>query len=197
MTETKNDTHSDSHSRVIELAVLSAGVTSPSMTGRLAENLAQATATHLADSGLIAELKIVELRHLAVDLARTLTEPGFCSTEVKETQALLARCDGLIACTPVYSAGCSGLFKLFFDLLDQRCLSNRPTVIGATAGSMRHMLVLEHSVRPLLTFLHAPVMPTGVFATRTDCMDEHLPRLDARIDRAGQELALAIAAKHP
>lgn len=195
MTETKNDTISDSHHRPIELAVLSAGVTSPSMTGRLAENLAQATARHLAEYGFIAELKIVELRHLAVDLARTLTEPGFCSPKVKETQALLGRCDGLIACTPVYSAGCSGLFKLFFDLLDQRCLSNRPTVIGATAGSMRHMLVLEHSVRPLLTFLHAPVMPTGVFATRTDCMDEHLPRLDARIDRAGQELALAIAAK--
>lgn len=196
MTAAQQDLSSDSHPATIELAVLSAGVTSPSMTGRLADNLAQATAKQLADYGITAELKVVELRHLAVDLARTLTEPGFCSPKVKETQALLARCDGLIACTPVYSAGCSGLFKLFFDLLNPRCLSDRPTVIGATAGSMRHMLVLEHSVRPLLTFLHAPVMPTGVFATRTDCMDEHLPRLDARIDRAARELALAIAANH-
>ncbi len=59
-------------------------------------------------------------------------------------------------------------------------------LIGATAGTARHSLVLEHALRPLFTYLHATVVPTGVFAATDDFGDTGL---DARIDRAAGELA--------
>ena len=40
--------------------------------------------------------------------------------------------------------------------------------MAATAGTARHSLVLEHALRPLFGYLHAVVVPTGVFAATDD-----------------------------
>jgi len=63
-------------------------------------------------------------------------------------------------------------------------------LIGATAGTARHSLVLEHALRPLLTHLHAVVVPTGVFAASEDFGEAGL---DSRIERAAGELAALLS----
>jgi FMN reductase len=101
----------------------------------------------------------------------------------------VASADGIIAVTPVFSASYSGLFKMFFDALDPDSLTGTPMLIGATAGSARHSLVLDHAMRPLFTYLRAVVVPTGVFAATEDFGTHGLAD---RIARAAAEFAAAL-----
>ena len=66
--------------------------------------------------------------------------------------------------SPIFSASYSGLFKMFFDVLQPQSLAGKPTLIAATAGTARHSLALEHAVRPLFAYLRTLVVPTAVFA---------------------------------
>jgi FMN reductase len=164
------------------LAVVSAGLSVPSSTRLLADRLTDATVAALHEP---AEVDVVELRPLAHPLAdRLLT--GFATGELADAIETVRRADALIVVTPVFSASYSGLFKTFFDVLEPETLAGVPVLIGATAGSARHSLVLEHALRPLFSYLHAVVVPTAVFAASEDFGDVGL---DARIDRAGGELA--------
>ena len=88
--------------------------------------------------------------------------------------------------TPVFSASYSGLFKTFFDVLEAGVLDGKPVLVAATAGTARHSMVLEYALRPLFAYLHAVVVPTGVFAATDDFGDRGL---DVRVARAAGELA--------
>ena len=66
--------------------------------------------------------------------------------------------------TPIFTTSYSGLFKSFIDVLDPDALSGLPIVIGATGGTERHSLALDYGLRPLFSYLHAVVVPTGVYA---------------------------------
>ena len=59
-------------------------------------------------------------------------------------------------------------------------------LVAATAGTARHSLVLEHALRPLFSYLHAVVVPTGVFAATEDFGSSGLAD---RVARATGELA--------
>ena len=65
-------------------------------------------------------------------------------------------------------------------------------LIGATGGTARHSLALEHALRPMFAYLRAVVVPTAVFAATEDFAD---PRLAERIDRAAAELARLVATR--
>ena len=95
----------------------------------------------------------------------------------------------MIAVTPVFTASYSGLFKSFFDILETDTLKGLPVLIGATAGTARHSLVLDHALRPLFAYLKAIVLPTAVFAASEDWGDTRGGALEGRIVRAGAELA--------
>lgn len=41
-------------------------------------------------------------------------------------------------------------------------------MIAATGGTERHSLVLDHALRPMFSYLHALVSPTGVNAATSD-----------------------------
>ncbi|GHB65582.1 hypothetical protein GCM10010377_65470 [Streptomyces viridiviolaceus] len=89
----------------------------------------------------------------------------------------------------MFSASYSGLFKSFFDALsvtDEHALAGKPVLIGATGGTARHSLVLDHALRPLFSYLKAVVVPTGVYAASEDWGAEGL---HGRIERAAGELA--------
>jgi FMN reductase len=55
--------------------------------------------------------------------------------------------------------------------------------------------VLDHALRPLFSYLHAVVVPTGVFAASEDfgASDAQGGDLDKRIQRAASELAGLVA----
>ena len=171
------------------IAVVSAGLSQPSSTRLLADKLAAATA-----AGLPAGTQIVtiELRDLAHDIVNNLLT-GFPSPALGQAIGQMLGADGLIAVTPLYSGSYNGLFKSFFDVLDPDALAGKPAAIGATGGTARHSLALEHAIRPLFSYLRAVTVPTAVFAATEDWgSGSSGDALTARIARAGAELAAAI-----
>ena len=103
--------------------------------------------------------------------------------------------DAVIAVTPVFSGSYSGLFKSFFDVVDPQSLAGKPVLLGATGGSARHSLMLEHAMRPLFAYLRAIVVPTAVFAATADFgAADGGGSLPDRIDAAGAELVSLLAA---
>ncbi len=88
-----------------------------------------------------------------------------------EVEAVLRRveaADLLVAAVPVYRGSYPGMFKHFFDLVDQYALANKPVLLAATGGSDRHALVLEHAMRPLFAFFQAMTVPVAFYATSGD-----------------------------
>ncbi|MFE9608269.1 CE1759 family FMN reductase [Streptomyces sp. NPDC006012] len=164
----------------MKLVVVSAGLGVPSSTRLLADRLAAATAADVA-----TDVRVVEVRELAVAIAHHLTS-GFPGRDLAAALDAVARADGLIVVTPVFTASYSGLFKSFFDLLEPDALAGKPVLIAATGGTARHSLVLEHALRPLFAYLKAVVVPTAVYAASEDWGAQGLAE---RIDRAAAELA--------
>ncbi|MFW3168520.1 FMN reductase [Geodermatophilus sp. CPCC 206100] len=178
------------------LAVVSAGLSTPSSTRLLADRLTAATVAALRARGDDATVEVVELREHARDLADHLVT-GFPSAPLRAAIDTVVGADGLIAVTPVFSASYSGLFKTFVDVLDKDALTGMPVLLGATAGTARHSLVVEHALRPLFAYLRAIAVPTGVFAAPEDWagaggVDRALA---TRIDRAAGELADLVAGR--
>ncbi|MQA35998.1 FMN reductase [Modestobacter roseus] len=177
------------------LAVVSAGLSTPSSTRLLADRLATATVAALRERGDDATVEVVELRGHARDLADHLTT-GFANAELQATIDTVTGADGLIAVTPVFSASYSGLFKTFFDVLDKDALIGTPVLLGATAGTARHSLVVEYALRPLFAYLRAAPAPTGVFAASADWAGGGIDRsLADRVERAAGELAGLVAGR--
>ncbi|MFJ3904344.1 FMN reductase [Streptomyces sp. NPDC090025] len=183
--------------RTVKLVAVSAGLSSPSSTRLLADRLLQAARYRLAEQEYAVDVEVVELRDLAVDIAKNFVS-GFPSGKLQAAIDAVTGADGVIAVTPVFTASYSGLFKSFFDLIDPAALTGTPVLIGATGGTARHSLVLDHALRPLFGYLRATVAPTAVYAASEDWGsggDEYTEGLPARIDRAGAEFALLVAAR--
>lgn len=185
------------------IAVVAGGLRQPSSTRLLADRLAQATAMSLRERGIDVDVQVVELREHAHDLTNTLLT-GFASADLQRAIDTVVQADGLIAVTPIFSGSYSGLFKNFFDVLEQGSLAGMPVLIGATAGTARHSLALEHAMRPLFAYLHSVVVPTSVFgatedfgATSSEQASDDVPPLQVRVERAAGELADLVAARSP
>jgi FMN reductase len=174
------------------IAVVSAGLTVPSSSRLLADQLAEAAATGLRSAGTDVAVEVVELRALAHPLADHLLT-GFASGELAAAIDVVRRAEALVVVTPVFSASYSGLFKTFFDVLDPGLLEGKAVLLGATAGTARHSLVLEHAMRPLFAHLKAVVVPTAVFAASEDFGATTDGRLAARVERAASELVELLA----
>ena len=173
------------------IVVVSAGLSVPSSSRILADSLGAATQRALSALGQESTVEVIELRdlaHLVIDNQLT----GFPTGALADAVRRVAEADAVIAVTPVFSASYSGLFKSFFDVLDDGTLAGKPVLIAATAGTARHSLVLDYAMRPLFAYLRADVVPTGVFAASSDFgagAGVGGGSLSTRIDRAAGELA--------
>jgi FMN reductase len=105
---------------------------------------------------------------------------------VEATLRLAENADLLIAAIPVYRGSYPGLFKHFFDLVDQYALANKLVLLVATGGGDHHALVLEHALRPLFAFFQALTIPVAIFASAGDFDGTTLlnPRIYGRIQMA-------------
>lgn len=177
------------------IAVVTAGLSQPSSSRLLADRLADATANQLRSEQIDVAVDVFELRDIAKDVTSNLLT-GFPSQQLSAVIDTVTTADGLIVVSPIFATSYSGLFKSFIDLLEPESLAEMPVLMGATAGTPRHSLALEYSMRPLFTYLHAVVVPTAVFAATADWGSEAdtVNTLPARIDRAGAELATLVAA---
>jgi FMN reductase len=186
------------------LVVVSAGLSRPSSTRLLADRLAAAAELAADRLDVRLDTRVVELRDHAHDLTNHLLT-GFPPAGLGEVLDAVAGADAVIAVTPIFTASYSGLFKSFFDVLDDEALVGKPVLIAATGGTARHSLALEHAVRPMFAYLRAVVVPTAVYAASEDWGGDGTGTgggtgtgaLRSRIERAAAELATEIARREP
>jgi len=183
---TLHPVESDTAGATTRLVVISAGVSDPSTTRLLADRTAQKAIDLLRDAGSDSTVNVIELSGLAVEIAQAIVS-GFPGERLQAAIELLAGADAVIASTPVYKAGISGLFKSFADVLDNDLLIAKPVILAATAGTPRHAMVVDEQLRPLFAFLRAMPMPTSLFAAPDDWGSTSL---GDRIARAATELTL-------
>jgi FMN reductase len=168
------------------LAIVSGGTSDPSSTRLLADRIADRAGELAACHGRPVTSSVIELREIAADVSSALVSQ-LITPRLQAAITALAEADGIIASTPVYKAGASGLFTSFFDILDDDLIIARPVVLAATAGTARHALVVDDQLRSMFAYMRALTIPTSLFAAPEDWGD---PALNKRIDRAAVELVL-------
>ena len=168
------------------LAVVSAGTSDPSSTRLLADRAADRAAAILSGNGHVVTTDVVELREISADVSTALVTQ-LVKPKLEQAIKTLRDADGIIASTPVYKAGPSGLFTSFFNVLDNDLLIAKPVLLAATAGTPRHALVADDQMRAMFAYLRTLTVPTSLFAAPEDWSD---PALNERIERAAFELAL-------
>lgn len=148
--------------RPLRIVAVSGGLQRPSRAATLAEHL-----LGLIGEDIHSEQQLIELGELAPQLAGALWRSQL--PEVVERQLVaVEQADVLVVATPVYRGSYTGLFKHFFDFIDQDALVDTPILLAATGGSERHALVIDHQLRPLFSFFQARTLPLGVYATDRD-----------------------------
>ncbi|MBM9432380.1 CE1759 family FMN reductase [Flaviflexus equikiangi] len=152
------------------LTVVSGGLGDPSQSRMLADRLAEATSEALAQYGIASHVHVIELRLLATAIsdsliAHTIT-PG-----LQDALDHVMGADGVIAVSPTFKASYSGLFKSFWDLVDEEEFAGTPVLLGATGGTARHSLVIDQAMRPLFAYLKALTSPVSVYAAADDWGD--------------------------
>jgi FMN reductase len=168
------------------LVVVSAGTSDPSSSRLLADRMAARVVALAQARGHRVTTSVIELRELATEITTAMTSQ-LTGPRLRAAVDALAVADGIVAVSPVYKAGLSGLFSSFFHVLAGDLLIGKPAVLGATAGTQRHALVVDDQMRPLFAFLRTLPVPTSLFAAPEDWGDE---ALGSRIDRAAIELLL-------
>ncbi|MHA3684020.1 CE1759 family FMN reductase [Leucobacter sp. HY1910] len=168
----------------VNLAVVTAGTSDPSTTTMLAQRVADAVTKLGAQQGITVQVRVVDLRLIAGDITAALVSRHE-SEALTAASEILRDADAIVAATPVYKAGASGLFTSFFQVLDNDLLIGTPVALAATAGSARHALVIDDQLRGLFAYLRTVTVPTSVFAEPADWTSNDLGK---RADRAATEL---------
>jgi FMN reductase len=168
------------------LVLVSAGTSDPSSTRLLAGRTADRVKALAERRGHEVTVGAIELREIAADISTALVSQ-LVTPKLRQAITAIGEADGIIAATPVYKAGPSGLFTSFFGVLDNDLLIAKPVVLAATAGTARHALVADEAMRPMFAYLRTMTAPTSLFAAPEDWGD---PALNMRVDRAAVELVL-------
>lgn len=182
--------------RPLRLVAVSGGLQRPSKAAALAEHLLD-----LIADAVPCELRLVELGQLAPQLAGAVWRSQLPETVERELAAV-EQADILVVATPVFRGSYTGLFKHFFDFIDQDALIDKPVLLAATGGSERHALVIDHQLRPLFSFFQARTLPLGVYATDKDFVDYRvenaalMQRAALAVQRALPLLELTRHARH-
>lgn len=171
--------------RPLRLVAVSGGMQRPSKSTALAEHLLD-----LIAEALPCEQRLVELGQLAPQFAGAAWRSQLPDAVERELAAV-EHADVLVVATPVYRGSYTGLFKHFFDLIDQDALIDKPVLLAATGGSERHALMIDHQLRPLFSFFQARTLPLGVYATDKDFADYRLQD-EALIQRASLAVRRAL-----
>lgn len=169
-----------------QVVVVSGGTSDPSSTRLLADRIASRVAELAGSRGRGVEVHVIDLRELAGEITTAMVSQ-LLGNRLTQAVELLGAADGIIASTPVYKAGASGLFTSFFHVLDNDLLIAKPVVLAATAGTSRHALVIDEQMRSLFAYLRTLTVPTSLFAASEDWGDSSLNK---RIDRAAIELVV-------
>lgn len=167
----------------MKITAFTGGFGFPSSTGELSKLISDRVTERLG-----APVNQIELRDVATYLPDA-TILGFPEPALQDALDQVAQADLLIATTATFRASYSGLFKAFFDLVDPVAMHGKPVILGATGGSVRHQLAIDHALRPLFTYFGSHIIPTALFATPEDWQPGGAPsaELARRAERAAEQ----------
>lgn len=149
-------------SRPLKVTAVVGSYKLPSRTAALVEALTQKIGQQIP-----IDLHQVDLSAIGGSFVSSF-DPRDLPVNVQKDIKAIETADLLIVATPVYRASYSGLFKHLFDLVNYEALVDVPVLLGATGGSERHALIIDHELRPLFSFFQALTLPVGVYATEAD-----------------------------
>lgn len=170
----------------LNIVAVSGGLNSPSKT----ESLIQAILDELSEA-ISIKVYFIKLSEIGPLLGGAIYRNQLPQRVQDDLDAVEAA-DALIVGTPVYRASFTGLFKHFFDFVEQTALVDVPVLLAASGGSDRHALVLEHQLRPLFSFFQAQTLPIGVYATDRDFTPEYTVKSEQLSDRVTLAVARAL-----
>ena len=175
----------------LRVVAVSGGLQRPSKSAALAEHLLDLIASEVP-----SHLRLIEMAEIAPQLAGTVSRSQLPNA-VEQALTAVEQADVLVVATPVFRGSYTGLFKHFFDFIDQDALTDKPVLLAATGGSERHALAIDHQLRPLFSFFQARTLPLGVYATDKDFAEHQLlnsmliERAALAVQRAMPLIALA------
>lgn len=175
-----------------KVIALTGGLSNPSSSRVLADDLAHQFELAIASRGEQVEVEMVELRDHAHAIVDTMLT-GFPTGDFARLMERVVQADAMLVVTPTFSAGISGLVKSFFDVVEKDALASMPVLMAATGGTERHSLVIEYAMRPLFAYLGARPAATGVYAATSDFGGEGAAALRRRVERAAEDLAQEVA----
>ena len=146
----------------LRLVAVSGGMQRPSKAATLAAHLMEQIADEVP-----CVPHLIELGQLAPQWSGAVARSQLPQAVERDLVAV-EQADVLVVATPVYRGSYTGLFKHFFDFIDQQALVDKPVLLAATGGSERHALMIDHQLRPLFSFFQARTLPLGVYATDQD-----------------------------
>lgn len=176
--------------RTLRVVVVNGSPSEKSKTVGLVDMLLRTLTTALADRDVEVESSRIDVYRLGPAFSGAV-ERESVAPEIEDVLRQAEQADVLIAATPVFRGSYTGLFKHFFDLVDQYALANKPVFLAATGGGDHHALVLEHALRPLFGFFQSMTVPVAVFAASGDFDGTVLlnPRVYGRIEMAVNDVA--------
>ncbi|TCB65559.1 FMN reductase [Acinetobacter sp. ANC 4178] len=170
----------------LNIVAVSGGLNTPSKTEALVQEILNELSA--ATPINVHFIKFSEIGHLLGGAIYRHQLPQ----RIQDDLAAVEAADALIVGTPVYRASFTGLFKHFFDFVEQTALVDVPVLLAASGGSDRHALVLEHQLRPLFSFFQAQTLPIGVYATDRDFTPEYSIHSELLRDRITLAVARAL-----
>jgi len=178
----------------LSIVTVSGSLQTPSKTDALLAAVVAAIGRHDSET----QHSVIEIAQIGALLAGTVSRDQ-AAPELEAALDAVGRADLLIVGSPVYKGSYTGLFKHFFDLLDQKALTDIPVLLTATGGSDRHALVIDHQLRPLFGFFGALALPLGIYA-----IPEHFDgytiaseKLLDRVELAARQALFAVGTRQP
>jgi FMN reductase len=175
-----------SQQKPLNIVAISGGLNAPSKTEALLQTLVERLA-----KAIPIQVHFIKFSEIAPLLGGAIYRNQL-PQQVQDHLAAVENADALIVGTPVYRASFTGLFKHFFDFIEQNALIDVPVLLAASGGSERHALVLEHQLRPLFSFFQAQTLPIGVYATDRDFSPEYTVQSELLNERINLAITRAV-----
>ena len=175
-----------SQQKPLNIVAISGGLNAPSKTEALLQTLVERLA-----KAIPIQVHFIKFSEIAPLLGGAIYRNQL-PQQVQDDLAAVENADALIVGTPVYRASFTGLFKHFFDFVEQNALIDVPVLLAASGGSERHALVLEHQLRPLFSFFQAQTLPIGVYATDRDFSPEYTVQSELLNERINLAITRAV-----
>jgi FMN reductase len=131
---------------------------SPSTPSRTQRVLDYATAILREDGASVSSIQLRDIPAEALLYGRA-TDNAVLAAKIDE----VAKATGLVIATPVYKAAYTGVLKAFLDQLPENALLDKVVLPIALGGSVAHTLMLDYSLKPVLSALGARLVVDGVF----------------------------------